>query len=162
VFLSQSKRLYQDMQFVNWYPHKHILVWKWVLELHSNKNKIQKQTKCGARSENTTFLYQAKYKRVCNKRKKNNFWLKIANLWHIICCNYKKHTSLYGVLKEIKCEACTLDKAWIYKHYRRILLNYGYNGMDMLQIWMTIGCPWVHTKWRWKINNYGDPNSRHN
>jgi hypothetical protein len=42
---------------------QHMLVRNWVLELRSSKNKIQKQTKCGARFANSTFQFQAKYKK---------------------------------------------------------------------------------------------------
>jgi hypothetical protein len=48
---------------------QHILVQNWILKLHSNKNKIQKQTQCGVQFENSTFQYQAKHKKNLLRKK---------------------------------------------------------------------------------------------
>jgi hypothetical protein len=61
------------VQFITWYLSPAILFLNWILKLWSNKNKIQKQAKCGARFENSAFQYQAKnIRRLCEESKK--FW----------------------------------------------------------------------------------------
>jgi hypothetical protein len=47
----------------------HILVQNWILELHSIKNKIRNQIKCGAKFKNSTFHHQANHKGICEEKK---------------------------------------------------------------------------------------------
>jgi hypothetical protein len=49
---------------------QYTLLQNWILESRSIKNKIQEQTICGARSENSISQYEAKAKR------KKNLWQK--------------------------------------------------------------------------------------
>jgi hypothetical protein len=50
---------------------QHMLLQNCILKLHSNKKKIQTETKCNARAENTTYQYQARYKRNVLRKNKN-------------------------------------------------------------------------------------------
>lgn len=70
------------MQFASWYLSQAQTVRNWVLELH-NKNKIQKQTKPDARSENSIFQYEAQYEMILCVGEGGLYILKIANRWHI-------------------------------------------------------------------------------
>jgi hypothetical protein len=50
-----------------------MLVRKRILELHSNKKRTKKQTKCGTRSENSLLQYEAVHKKNLRRKEENHF-----------------------------------------------------------------------------------------
>jgi hypothetical protein len=64
-----------------------MLVRNWILELHSYKNRIEKQTKCRTRFEIQLSSIKPSTKGICEeegkRRKKTPFPLKAAKMWRI-------------------------------------------------------------------------------
>lgn len=59
-FLPQKRNLYRTSADI---LRQYMLVRNWILELRSNKNKTEKQTKCGTRFENSLLEYHAVHKK---------------------------------------------------------------------------------------------------
>jgi hypothetical protein len=79
-FICKARKALSRRAFRQWYPTPG----NWILQLGSNLNKIQKQTKCATRYETSAFQYQAKHKNnLWWKKEKLPFALKLANVWLI-------------------------------------------------------------------------------
>jgi hypothetical protein len=76
VFLNEGEKREQDtsQQLMPFASTRFALARNWILQLRSNKNKIQQQTEQGATFENRTFQYQANHKmKSVNKYRKGLF-----------------------------------------------------------------------------------------
>lgn len=84
----------QLIPFTGWYPSSadtlrqlipfvSVLVRNWIVELRSNKSKIQKQIKCGSVSDNLTVQ--------CFAKCKSNFWIRKDTSLRVENCKYEAY-----------------------------------------------------------------------